>query len=373
MQKPGENDVGRRLAMAGRKSPWGDDGGAAETDPPPAPNEGDAEGAVKDKEPARPLNPWLPTPGSEPERRSPSIDDIFRQQARLRGGKGGGLPTRNWLPFVLAGIAAVWIGGTSVHVLSSGEQGLVTTLGRYDRTVGPGLTLTLPWPVQAVKSRNTATIEEAVLPAKDGENLMLTRDRQLADVSAKLRWRVTDLHAFAYNSGDTPALIAQLADSEVHAAVAEQRFDDLVEGQRRGELQQLIATRSQAALDALKLGVRVEGAEIIRAFPPQKLSQAFRKVAEAREAARNTVAQASAEAQKTIGEANAEADRFESVYVQYQAAPEITRKRRYYEAMERVLVNNNKVVVGGSGVTVNVTPPDAAPAADPSPAATGAP
>jgi membrane protease subunit HflK len=379
MRIPGDFDRARVLVMAGRKSPWGQGDDAAEADPPspgsaaaPA-GDGGAEDEVADKDgsPGRPLNPWLPPTGTEQERRSASIDDIFRQRARLRPGKGGPAG-RNWAPLVLAGLIAAWIGGTSVHVLGKGEQGLVTSFGRYDRTIGPGPTLTLPWPAQAVAVRNTARIEETVLPAKDGENLMLTRDRQLVDLSAKLRWRIADLRRFSYGSADTPALIARLADGQVHAAVAEQRFDDLIEGQRRAELQQLVGARSQAALDALGLGVRVEGVEVIRAVPPQKLTQAFHKVGEARDAAREQVAKANGEAQKALRDATAEAARFESVYVQYQAAPEITRKRAYYETMERVLGNNGKVVIGGSGATVTVLPP-ALPAPAPTATQSGAP
>lgn len=361
---------GRGLAMAGPKSPWGEGDGTAEADPPRADdNAGDTDKPDGATAP-RPLNPWLPPAPSEAERRTANIDDLFRQRAKLR--PGGGAPfKRSWLSLLAAGLVAAWIGGTSVHYLGKGEQGLVTTFGRFDRAVGPGLTLTLPWPAQMLSIRNVTKIEETILPNKDGENLMLTRDRQLIDLTAKVRWRVTDLSRFAYASADTAALVARLANAEVHAAVAEQRFDELNEGQRRGELHQLIAARSQAAIDALKLGVRIEGVEVVRAGPPQKLVDAFRKVGEAREAARQEVSKATAAAQKILSDANVEADEFESVYVQYQASPEITRKRRYYEAMERVLVNN-KVVVGGTNATVDVAPPaPTAPAAMPSP--TGAP
>lgn len=368
MRIPGDFDQGRVLAMAGRKSPWGQGDGAAEADPP-APEPGDAApDEQSDKGASRPLNPWLPPAGAEPERRSASIDDILRQRPRLPGDLNGA-PGRNWLPLVLAGLVAGWIGGTSVHILAKGEQGLVTTFGRHDRTIGPGWALTLPWPVQSVTKRNTAKIEETLLPAKDGENLLLTRDLQLADVSAKLRWRITDLRRFAYGSADTPALIARQAEAQVRAAVAEQDFDELLSGRRRIELQQLVAARSEAALASLKLGVRIEGLEITRVTQPSKLSEAFRRVGEARNAARDLVSKATAEAEATRRDAAAVTADFESVYAQYKAAPEVTRTNRYYEAMERVLANNGKVVVGGSGVTVNVAP--AAPAA-PAPAASPA-
>lgn len=360
MSGHGDFDGMRVLAMAGRKNPWGNGDGAAEADPPGADDAAAVQEPAADPpkgDSARPVNPWLPPAEPETQRRSANIEDILRHRAMRSGGGNA----RKWLPLILATLVAAWIGGTSVHLLAKGEQGLVSTFGRYDRTVGPGMSLTLPWPLQTVASRNTSTSEETVLPNPDGENLMLTRDRQLADIAVKLRWRIADLKRFAYASDDSAKLIARLADAETHAAVAEQRFDDLLDGRRRPELQQRIAARTQAVLDAWKLGVKVEGAEVIRANQPARLSEAFRKVGEARAEAQKRVDDAKAEAQKLIGNATNEAAAFEAVYVQYQAAPEITRKRRYYEAMERVLANNPKVVIGGNAA-VNVAPPAPAPA-----------
>ncbi len=363
--------------MAGPKSPWGEAGDTASADAPAAADEPKSEetGEAEPPPPSRPLNPWLPPVEEETSRRSANIEDILKQRTALR--KGGGPPRRAWLPLAAGAIVAAWIGGTSVHVLGQGEQGLVTTVGRYDRTIGTGLTLTLPWPAQAVAVREVAAGEETVVAAKSGENLMITRDRQLVNLSAKLRWRITDLRRFAYNASDTSAIVARLADAQVRAAVAEQTFDDLIEGQRRPELQQLVTTRTQAALDALKLGVRVDSAEVLNANPPQRVTDAFRKVTEARKTARDAVAKANSDAQDIIASANDEAARFEAVYAQYLAAPEITRKRAYYQTMEHILAENN-VVVAGSGATVTiangtpvVTPPSPAPSATPSPAASG--
>lgn len=355
--------------MARGKAPRGDDGDAAQADPPETaePPATEPQGKAKDG----PRNPWLPPHDDEPARRSANIEDIFRG----RGGRGPGTPAptpnRNWLPLVLAGLVAAWIGGTSIHLLAKGEQGLVSTLGRYERTAGSGLTLTLPWPLQMVTTRNTAKIEETILPAVNGENLLLTRDRQLVDFGFKLRWRVTDLARFSYSAPDSAAIIAAVTQAQTLSAVAEQPLDGLIEGQRRAELQQRVTARSQAIFDALKLGVRIEGAEVTRANPPARLSEAFRKVGLAKQEARKRVTEAETFARDTLQRATNEAAEFESVYVQYQAAPAITRKRRYYEMMERVLTGNPTVIVAGSGVSTTVAAPPAKTGTAPTPVTGG--
>ena len=49
--------------------------------------------------------------------------------------------------------------------------------------------------------------------------------------------------------------------------------------------------------------------------------------------------------------ASGEATAFDKVYVQYKAAPEVTKRRMYYETMERVLRNVDKTIVETPGVT----------------------
>ena len=62
---------------------------------------------------------------------------------------------------------------------------------------------------------------------------------------------------------------------------------------------------------------------------------------------------------RVVNEAVGEASRFLSVLAEYQAAPEVTRKRLYLETMEKVLGDVDKIILesqvgtgpgGGSGV-----------------------
>ncbi len=359
MKKTGDLDKGILLAMAGRKGPSGSGAGKPDAGPTSAATETETgvvtagEGPTEAAKPAAPpRNPWLPpSDGAEP-RRSASIEDILRQRGSRSGGSGRPAP-RNWLPLVAAGVVATWLLGTSIHILGKGEQGLVTTTGRYDRTIAAGLSLTLPWPVQAVRTRDTSRIETLALPGNDAENLMLTRDRQLIDVDYQLRWRIADLRQFSYAFSDPDTMLHRLIDAQMHAAVAEMPFEGLWKGSRRNELQLRVAQRTQAVLDAWHSGIRVEGVEIARADPPGKLADAFRKIGAAREQARKDTEKAQKWAHDELSNAQTEAVAFTKQYDAYQAAPAVTRQRMYYETMERVLVNN-KVVVSASGASVNL-------------------
>ena len=164
--------------MAGRRSPWGKprpDEGDGEADTPP---QAEGEG------PKGPRNPWLPPGGGEP-RRSATIEDIFRGGDRRRpGGGGGGFPRlperpdgKSWFPLILGGIALLWLGVSTIHMVGPKEEGVVTTFGKYSRTIGPGVSLTMPWPVQSVDVADVTSIKVYTIPEGENEKLMLTATR----------------------------------------------------------------------------------------------------------------------------------------------------------------------------------------------------
>ena len=344
-------DSGARTSDAGASEPPGD--------PVPPLAEGDA-----------PRNPWL-TPDADPApRRSASIDDIFRN--RRGGGSPGGstLPEGSslglrWLPWLIAGTFAAWLASTSVHVLAQDERALVTTMGRYSATIGPGLHVTLPWPLQSVLRQQTGLEATTVVPAKEAETLMPTSDGELIDLSFQVRWRISDLKRFSFNLPEGETAIRRLADAEMRAGVAELPFDALWTGKRQADLQQRVLGRVQRVLDAWHAGVTVSAIEVLRAGPPGRLTETFQKIGTAKEEAGKNRERAVQWRNQVIKDAGSEAADFEQAYATYKIAPAVTRRKMYYEMMERVL-RNNPVVVGGSGMPATAPPgPGGKPAAPP--------
>lgn len=343
--------------MSKGHSPWDDqDGAAADL----------AERPVAPVEPVqRAVNPWLVPDKAPAPRRAPHAG-----APPPRSGMAGPI-ARRWAKAGLRWLGAVLVIGafasTSLHVLKPGEAGIVTTLGRHTRTLGPGLAATLPWPIESLKAYNVGGLQTASLPFKDGENPMLTRDGQLIAVAVQVRWQITDLRAYATALKDPETAIRDLADAELRAAVAEETFDPVWSGTTREAVAGRARQRMQAVLDAWRAGVRIERIEIASANPPSQLSEVFQKAAAARDEARQHREQAEEWAARTLNNARAEAQDFDRIYLQYRAAPDITRRRMYYETMERVITNNDRVVVGGGAGTQVVLPQAGAPVTPPVP------
>jgi len=346
------------LAMAGRRSPWGggNKGEPEGGDGAEAPDEDDGSAPPA----PGPRNPWLPG-GEEPPRRAASIEDIFRQR-RSGGGPGGGgrggfpgLPPRpggrSWTPLIVGGIAAVWLLTTTTHQLGSTEEGIVTTLGKYSRTIGPGISFTLPWPLENVDVEEVTKINRFNIPEEDGEKLMLTSDQNLVDLSYLVRWNIKNLKNYKFQLEDPDATVKEVAESAMRASVAEQPLADVMAGAGRAEIEQRVRQRMQALLDAYRSGVMIQGVDLKKTDPPAKVVEAFQKVTVAQQEAQRDLSEAEGWARRVTARAQGDTAAFDKVYAQYKLAPEVTRRRMYYEAMERVLGANDKVVVEAEGVT----------------------
>jgi membrane protease subunit HflK len=290
-------------------------------------------------------NPWLPD--STAPRRSAGLDDILRPGAQAAArphwlARFGSSP-RGLVWQVLAGLGVVWLAVTSLHQLGPREAGVVSTLGRYERTIGPGLSLTWPWPFQRVAVRDTATLETLEVPAA-GDNPMLTGDHFLVNLGWQLRWTVSDPRRFAAATAQPQAALRAAGAAGIRTALAGTPLVVLADDSRRAPLEQAARARAQAEVDRWGLGVRIEGLTLRRVEPPARLADGWAKVQAANADVARLQDQTEAYGRELTARAEADAAAFDKALVQYRAAPALTRKRLYYEMMDNVLARNPKVV-----------------------------
>ncbi|KHL26391.1 peptidase [Croceibacterium mercuriale] len=367
------------LAMAGKRSPWG--GGAPEDGPatPPSGEEPPARG---------PRNPWLPDgsgDGEKPPRRSAGIEDIFRNRGpegprRRTGGPGGPggpnfqMPRRanggSWVPIIGGTLIAVLLLATAVHQVGPKEQGIVSTFGKYSHTLNPGLNMTLPWPLQNVEVTDVTSIQSETMPTGNAEQLILTGDQNLVDLSYLIRWNIKDLRLFRYQLAEPQETLREVAEAAMRASVAEQTFDSVVSGAGRATVEERVRTRMQAVLDAYRSGIAIQGVDIGRTEPPEQVVEAFKDVSAAQQDADADINRAEAYSQQLLARAQGDAAEFNNIYEEYRQAPEVTRRRLYYETMESVLAKTNKTIVETDGVTPYLALPELQRRSSPQPAQT---
>jgi membrane protease subunit HflK len=225
------------------------------------------------------------------------------------------------------------------------EEGIVTTFGKYSRTVGPGVSMTLPWPIQTVNVTDVTSIKRESIPEGEGEKLMLTRDQNLVDLSYLVRWSIKDLKLYTFRLADPDQTVREVAEAAMRSSIAEVDLNEAMGGAGRARVEQNVRMRMQAILDGYRAGVAIQGVEIKKADPPAKVVGAFQQVTAAQQDAQRDRSNAQAWAQQLLARAQGDAAAFDKVYEQYKLSPEVTKRRMYYETMERVLGGNDKVIV----------------------------
>ena len=321
-----------------------------------------------------PRSPW----GQPPRRRKPgggggpgnvtSLDEFLRKSKDRFGGR---FPHQEGRPYWLYGLGVflvLWLIFTSFHRIGPQERGVVTLFGQYSRTLRPGISFTLPAPVESVEKIDVEAIRTVNIGSTDRnqENLILTGDQNIIDLAYSVRWNIKDPQLYMFQIREPEATIGEVAESAMRAVVAGVTLDEAI-GAGRSDIEQRVTLVMQQLLDRYGAGVRVQGVAVKQSDPPSAVNDAFKEVSAAQQRAQSTINEAHAYALQLTARAQGEAAAFDKVYAQYKLAPEVTRRRMYYETMERVLSTVDKTVVEAPGVTPYLALPEIqrrAPAAE---------
>ena len=338
-----------RGLFADSKGPWGtnNDGSGSGGSEPPSEDGGSP-------------GPWGDAPR---RRRSPlgggsnvtSIEDLLRRgRARFGGGgDGGGLPgrpDRSLILWAVLGFVLIWLVFTSIHSISPGQRGVVLRFGRYSSTLGPGVGITLPSPIDRVTKIDVENIRNIELGSDDANELMLTGDQNLIDIAYQVRWNIRTPELYLFQLKEPDETIKEVAESAMRSVVSRVTLNDAM-GDKRADIEAQVAESMQRILDSYRAGIHVQGIAIKQADPPDAVNDAFKQVTAAQQDAQTYINNANAYALQLRQKAQGDATAFDKVYEQYKLAPDVTRRRMYYETMEQVLSKVDKTIIESPGVT----------------------
>ncbi|MGK0491565.1 MAG: membrane protease subunit HflK [Sphingomonas echinoides] len=341
------------ILAADNKGPWGSGSGSDN-------GGGDSGG---------PRNPWAQPPGGKPRGTTPGPSALDEFLKRARGGGGGsgggggrpripGAPSAGQLWVIAVGILLVaWIALTSFHSIGPQERGVVTVLGRYSETLEPGIRFTLPAPFVEVAKVDVAAINtdtfpddsSAVTAGKDTDKLMLTSDQNIVDLDYSVRWQIANPQDFAFQIARPRETLRATAQSAMRAVVATATLDEAI-GAGRTAMEVKVQQAMQEILDRYNAGIRIQGVAIKGAQAPAQVADAFKEVSAAQQQAQSDISRARGYAQQVLAKAQGEAAAFDVIYAQYKLAPEVTRRRMYYDTMEQVLSKSDKTIIESPGV-----------------------
>ena len=355
-------------------------------------------------------------PGGPEGPQIPEIDELVKKgQEQLRvlmggrgnnggrngggGGSGGGGPLFTRGTLGLAALAAVVVWGlASFYTVRPEQQSVELFLGQFSEIGTEGLNFA-PWPLVRAEVIDVTTNRTEDIGVGRGGNdnagLMLTTDENIVDIDFQVVWNIKNASEFLFALRSPQDAVRAISESAMREVIAQSELAPIL-NRDRAEIEAGVRELIQEILDQNQTGINVVRVNFNKVDPPaqqvvttdadgntqtvsvidafrdvqaaeqerdqlQRQADAYanRRLAEARGEAAQILENAEGYRARVVNEARGDASRFLSVLTEYQAAPEVTRKRLYLETMEKVFGDVDKIILesdfgagsgGGSGV-----------------------
>ena len=312
-------------------------------------------------------DPWGGKGGNEGP---PDLDEMARQmRERMNsffGGKGGGGKggTSGPMKSISLGLivilaVAAW-GVSGFYIVESAERGVVLRLGEFNKITEPGLHW-IPRGIDTVDKVDVDNLRTVSHRAK-----MLTRDENIVQVEIAVQYQVSNAEDYLFQVRDPDYTLQQASESALREVIGGISMDEFLSG-GRGAIVSQTKNLAQSILEKYKSGLILTSVNLQDPQPPEEVQGAFEDAIKAREDEERYKNQAEAYAldilpkargdavrmredamayrDQVIAKSAGESSRFRQTLVEYEKAPEVTRKRMYLDTMEYVLANSNKVVM----------------------------
>ena len=202
----------------------------------------------------------------------------------------------SFLALVVVVLAAVFV-SQATKIVPQQHAWIVERLGRYDRTLTPGLNLIIPF-IDRVAYRHS--VKE--IPMDVPSQVCITRDNTQLTVDGVLYFQVTDPMRASYGSSNYVVAITQLAQTTLRSVIGKLELD------RTFEERAVINASIVAALDeaAANWGVKVLRYEIKDLTPPQEILRSMQAQITAEREKRALIAASEGRKQEQINIAEGE-------------------------------------------------------------------
>lgn len=301
---------------------------------------------------------------------------------------------------IIITLFSLLFGFTSIPTNSVGVK---LRFGAYHGTAGPGLAYAIPYvdeievvPVQRLlklefgfATPNSTNEFQGDNAAEDTET-MITGDLNTALVPWVVQYRITDPKQYLFGAREPEQTLRDLSESVMREVIGDRTVDEVLTIGRH-EIETAALDRLAKLSAEYGLGLQIQQVQLATVRPPPAVQAAFNEVNQAQQEKQTAInqawaiyndavpnargqakereKQAEAYAFRRVNFAKGDAEKFNLLLTEYAKAPEITRRRLYFESMQSILPALERKVVVDEGVKgILQTLPLFAPAATPAPA-----
>ncbi len=313
------------------------------------------------------------------------------------------------LRFVLGLIGLIGLVVTAISLLTgfvsipTNSVGVKMRFGAYHSTEGPGLAYVIPYvdemrivPTQRLLKLEFGFASPGATNEYQGDTqpedteTMITGDLNTALVPWVVQYRITDPKQYLFGAREPEKTLRDLSESVMREVIGDRTVDEVLTIGRH-DIETASLSRRATLCSEYGLGLQIQQVQLATVRPPPAVQAAFNEVNQAQQEKQTAInqawaiyndavpnargqakereKQAEAYAFRRVNQARGETEKFTLLLNEYTKAPEITRQRLYFEAMEAILpALDRKVIVDESVKGLLQTLPLLGPSPAPSPA-----
>src|SRR5437773_1314069 len=280
--------------------------------------------------------------------------------------------------------------------IPANSVGVKTRFGAYHDIVNPGLAYAIPYideihivPTQRLlklefgfSSPNATNIYQGDVEPAETET-MITGDLNTAVVPWVVQYRITDPKVYLFGAREPEKTLRDLSESVMREVIGDRTVDEVLTIGRH-DIETSTLKRLADLCSQYGLGLQIQQVQLATVRPPPAVQAAFNEVNQAQQEKQTAInqawaiyndavpnargqakerqKQAEAYAFRRVNQAKGDTEKFSLLLAEYAKAPEITRRRLYFESMEAILpALERKVIVDDSIKGVLQTLPLMAP------------
>lgn len=281
---------------------------------------------------------------------------------------------------VIAAIALL----SCVYTVNDKQQAVVTTFGRVTAVTDPGIHFKLPFGIQKAqpvdvnvyrkieigyRSSSDNSVSYGAVPeyyagnsdsiTVASESKMISGDYNIVNCDFFVEYKISDPVKYLYNSQNPDEILKSLSQSHIRNVISSYDVESILTT-GKSEIQTKIKDGISRELEVYNLGLVLTDIKLQDSEPPtEEVKEAFKEVETAKQDMETLINNAQAYRNSSLPKAEAEADKlikdaqlwkqnrineatmqaamFEALYDGYAKNPEVTKKRMFFETVEKVL------------------------------------
>ena len=267
--------------------------------------------------------------------------------------------------------------------IPANSVGVKTRFGAFDSLLDPGLAYAVPHvdEIHIVPTQRLLKLEFGFTTAnstnpyqgdrepEDAET-MITGDLNTALVPWVVQYRITDPRMYLFGAREPEQTLRDLSESVMREVIGDRTVDEVLTIGRH-DIETSTLNRLRDLCSQYNLGVEIQQVQLATVRPPPTVQAAFNDVNQAQQEKQTAInqawavyndavpnargqakereKQAEAYAFHRVNEAKGDAEKFTLLLTEYRKAPDVTRRRLYFEAMQALLPTlQRKVIVDDS-------------------------